>query len=228
MIDTGFFAHCALVSVDLQEGAKGVPVTGDALPPDWKEMGFAADDVNAATDFAWDVALPNAARVVACCRRASLPLIFLHWGYRFADGMDLDPVIRAAMLRNHGGDFSKWHGHIDQPGSQPAVLLDVQPGDYVIAKTAQDAFISSSLDFVLANLGVRHVIFMGGHTEACLGKTATSAKRRGYRTLCVSDATTNARESTRAKGIREAQFDGVVTTDELIALLDQAFPGRLS
>lgn len=222
MVDADFFKRCALVSVDFQEGEPTTPITETDLPPDWRNMGFTAEDVNAAGAFAWQVGLPNALAVLNACRKAHLPRIFIHWGYRFADGMDLDPVIRSMMIRNHGTDSSKWQGYIEQPESRPPLRFAVRQDEYVLPKTAQDAFVSSNLGFVLANLGIVHLILMGGHTEACLGKTAASAKRRGFRTLCVMDATTNARESTRLRGIEEAQFDYCTTSAELIQLLESS------
>ncbi len=220
MLDASFFTRCAFVSVDFQEGERGSHTTDDKLPELWKEMGFTAADVNAASDFGWDVARPNSVRVVETCRALGLPMIFIHWGHQFADGMDLDPIIRLTMIEAHGSDYSKWGGHISQPGSRPPAHFNVQPGEYVIAKTAQDAFISSNLKFVLANLGVHRIVFIGGHTEACLGKTATSARREGYETLCIEDATFNARESSRQKGIHESRFSHVMTTDAFVALAE--------
>ncbi|MBX7256085.1 MAG: isochorismatase family protein [Candidatus Hydrogenedentes bacterium] len=215
------FRDCALISVDIQEGDRPEPITDEALPLDWRKMGFTADDVNAANAFGWDVCLANAVRVVESCRAANVPRVFLHWGYQFKDGMDLDPVVRATMIRNHGTDSANWSGYIGDKGSQPAGCLGIQPGEYVLAKTAQDAFISSNIGFVLANLGARTLLFIGGHTEACLGKTATSAKRLGYRTVCIEDATSNARESTRLRGIAESQFDAVMKTDEFVTKIRQ-------
>lgn len=219
-IDFGFFEKCAFISVDIQEGQRGGEAKDETLPPDWKKWGFTADDINKASAFAWDVATPNAIKVVENCRAAGLPMIFIHWGHQFKDGMDLDPLVRQMMIRNHGEDHTKWGGHISSPGSRPASFFNIQENEYVLAKTAQDAFISSNLHFVLANLGVHSLIFIGGHTEACLGKTATSAKRLGYQTLCVHDATNNARESTRQKGIDDAAYDYVVDTVTLTEALD--------
>ncbi len=215
------FTNSVLISVDIQESTRPVPMVEEQLPPDWRAMGFTAADVNAGSAFSWEVCLPNAVRVVEACRELGVPRIFLHWGYQFEDGMDLDPVVRATMIRNHGADASNWSGYIGQQGSQPAACLGIRPGEYVLAKTAQDAFISSNIGFVLANLGARTLVFIGGHTEACLGKTATSAKRHGFRTICIEDATSNARESTRLKGIAESQFDAIVTTDEFVASVRQ-------
>lgn len=185
-------------------------------------MGFTVDDVNNAYDYAWGVALPNAAAVAQACSSAGIPRVFVHWGFRFPDGMDLDPVVRSKMLRQHGPDYSKWPGHISHPGAKPASCFGVRANDYVLAKTSQDAFASSTLHFVLANLRVRNLVFVGGHTEACLCKTALSAKRLGYRTLCIEDATSNARESSRFQGILASEFDFVVTAETFLHALESA------
>lgn len=225
-MDASFFDRCALVSVDLQEGARGPDMRDDQLPKTWKELGFTAEDVNAASAHTWEVCLPNAARVVTAARRLGLKMVFLHWGYRFQDGMDLDPEIYRLMKDNHGDDPTSWSGYIGKPDSQPARILGIQPGEYVIAKSGQDAFSSSPIEFVLRNLGIERLVFIGGHTEACLGKTATSAKRIGFKTLCISDATSNARESTRLQGIRKADFDHILTTAEFEKLADSAVTRR--
>jgi nicotinamidase-related amidase len=223
--DASFFGHCAFVSVDIQEGTRPAPLTEDQVPAQWKKMGFTVGDVNAANDFAWDVALPNAVKVADACRNRGLPLIFIHWGYSFEDGMDLDPDIRKAMLEEHGADYTQWSGYIGQPGSRVARVLG--KGNYVLAKTAQDAFRSSSIDFVLRNLGIKNIVFVGGHTGACLGKTAKSAKRLGYTTLCVKDATNNARESSREKDIQETGYDYVLTTAAFLEFARQDADSRL-
>ena len=217
-LDATFLEHCAFVSIDIQEGSRPAPMTLDQVPALWREMGFTAEDVNAANDFAWDVALPNAVKVVDACRGLGLPMLFVHWGYRFEDGMDLEPSIRKAMLKEHGTDYAKWSGHISQPGSQPANILGIRDGEYVIPKTAQDAFSSSTIDFVLRNLEIKNIVFVGGHTGACLGKSAKSAKRLGYTILCIHDATNNARESSRMKDIEETGYDYVLSTAEFLEL----------
>jgi len=217
-LDATFFEHCAFVSIDIQESSKPKPLTYDQVSALWREMGFTAEDVNAASDFAWEVALPNAVKAADACREIGLPMIFVHWGYRFEDGMDLDPDVRKMMLKEHGTDYAKWSGHIDQPGSQPAKVLGIRDGEYVLPKTAQDAFSSSTIDFVLRNLEIKNIVFVGGHTGACLGKSAKAAKERGYTILCIEDATNNARESTRKQEIEETGYDYVLTAAEFLEL----------
>ncbi len=214
--------RCVFVSVDIQEGMRPEPVQDGELPALWRRLGFQAGDVNAANAHAWDVALPNALAVAEACRGAGMPRVFIHWGYLFEDGMDLDPETRRTMLENHGADCSEWAGHIAQPGSRPAAAFDIQPGDYVLPKAGQDAFASCNLDFVLRNLGAECLLMVGGHTGACFGKTAASARKRGYTVVCIEDATTDARESTRRAHIEQAGCDYVVSTAELLASMRRA------
>ena len=85
-----------------------------------------------------------------------------------------------------------------------------------------NAFTSSNLKFVLTNLAVTNLVFVGGHTAACPGKTARSANRLGWRTLGIEDATFDARESSRMQRIGETDFDYVLTTEEFLTLVQRA------
>jgi nicotinamidase-related amidase len=137
--------------------------------------------------------------------------------------MDLDPAVRRSFLVQFGKDFKKWPHHISRNDSKPAKILGVEPHDYVIAKTGQDAFSSSNLGFVLENLNVRNIVFVGGHTGACLGRTASSAKKRGYRILCVEDATFAAWQSRKASDIKATGYDYVLTAEQFEKLAGLLF-----
>jgi nicotinamidase-related amidase len=224
--DPSFFKDCVFVSVDVQEPGPRHHVTADQLPKEWVGFGFTAQDVNAAIDYAYDVAYPNSRRVADGCRSLHLPMVFIHWGCLFQDGMDLDPVIRQSFLAQHGTDYAKWGHHVNDPGSRPATILGVRPGEYVLPKSGQDAFNSSNLGFLLTNLGAKNIVFIGGHTGACLGKTAASAKRLGYRILVVEDATFDARESGRLTCMQATGYHYTVTTDEFLRLVAAANANR--
>lgn len=218
-----FFQNCAFVCVDIQPAKRG-HMDENSVPKLWRTMGITADDVNAANDYAIDVAYPNARKVVDACRSLHLPMIFVHWGCLYRDGMDLDPDVRKEFLNQHGTNYAAWGHCLGDAASRPADELGVRPGDYVLPKSGQDAFNSSNIKFLLANLGARNLVFIGGHTEACLGRTAISAKDRGFKTLCIADATFNARESTRLKGIEQSKYDRVLTTDEFVKLAKELTP----
>jgi nicotinamidase-related amidase len=220
-MNSSFFENCAFVCVDLQEGEQGPPVTEETMPKSWRENGFSPEDINAANDYLHLVCLPNAARVAEFCLQRGMPRIFIHWGYLFEDGMDLDPKVRQEFLNQYGTDYSKWPHHLSHSSSRPHKSLGVQGGDYVLPKSAQDAFTSCNLEFVLRNLEIENIVFVGGHTGACLGKTAASAKKLGFKILCVEDATCDARESARIPNIVAVGYDYVVGTEELLAALDK-------
>ena len=218
--DESFFTNCAFVSIDHQPNKRHY-VTEESRSAWYKELGASADDLNAAVDYLFDVAKPNAVKVADACRSIRLPMVFVHWGYSFRDAMDLDPETRNHFLKHFGTDFDKWPHHISRPDSKPYEGFDVRPDEYVIAKTAQDAFPSSNIDYVLKNLGIKNIVFIGGHTGGCLGRTSKSAKKRGYRMLCVKDATFDARESTRMPNLEACNYDYVVTTAEFLKLVNQ-------
>ena len=210
------FRDAVLVSVDLQEIPR-VTVREQDVPKAHRKMGVDAADVNAANDTLFDTAMPNAAKLVAHFRERGLPVILVHWGYRFKDAMDLEPETRNSFLEMYGKAYDRWPHHIDHPTSRPAEILDPQPTDYIIPKTAQDAFTSSNIDFVLRNLGAKHLFLIGGHTNGCLQRTGRSAEERGYFTICIEDATWDFAESHRLRGIQRVPYDIVCRTEDVLA-----------
>ena len=111
---------------------------------------------------------------------------------------------------------------MSDPNARPADFLGVRDGEYVLAKTHHDAFVSSNLDYVLKNLGVKNLVLIGGHTDACLGKTSVAAKERGYRTLCVEDATFAGLMSLWRPGLLNSRYDQIVTTEAFLELVASA------
>jgi nicotinamidase-related amidase len=216
--DPSFFDKAAFVSIDFQP-----PVWRDEpLPKGFAEIGISRADVDAARRYLVEVALPNARRVADGSRELGIPLIFVHWGYQFSDAMDLEPSTYNAFLDNYGPDTSTWPHHISDPTSKPADELGVRPGEYVIAKTAQDAFASSNIAYVLENLQVENIVFVGGDTGACLGGSARSAIAAGYKVLCVKDATFDASERRRLENFERIGCHYIVSADEFEQLVERA------
>jgi len=234
-----FFNTCAFVCIDIQEGhgRAGSPIVD--IPEAWKRQGYTVADCNAAADFLRDVCMPNARLVADACRELGLPMIFVHWGFLFDDRMDMEPALRRLFARemavrqetaNRREDreqadrqrerppIAHSPGDNRQPG--PAKALGVRDGEYVIPKTARDAFISSNIDFVLRNLGVENLVMIGGHANVngCLFRTIRSAQERGYGILVVEDATYDAGESTRKSSLARAELDYIMTTETFVAL----------
>ncbi len=218
MPDLSFLDDCAFISVDIQPLQRNY-MTQESMPESWRQAGWKAEDFNEATDYKFDVAFPNARKVADACRSIGLPMIFVHWGHQFIDGMDLAPDIRKFNIDVHGPDYRRWPNRIGDPSARPAEFLGVRAGEYVIAKTDHDAFTSSNINNVLQNLGVKNVILIGGHTDACLGKTSISAKKFGYQTLCVEDATFAGMMSLWRKGLSESQYNYIINTQQFIEMI---------
>lgn len=228
MPSCGFFDECAFLCIDIQqEDNEDKHICQNQMPKIWAEMGFTADDVNAAKDYARQICYPNAVRVAATCRLLEIPMIFVHWGSLYPDRIDLDPEVRKILFSDEQmKEISRNSGKLRHNEEKPADFLGVREQDYVLPKTAQDAFRATSLEFMLQNLNVKNLIMIGGHTGACLGKTAKTAKKKGFITLCVEDATFNAFESNRIAEIVNCQYDYVVRTDELVELIGQIVNDR--
>ena len=223
-ITMDFFKYCAFLSVDIQDE---IPAPGDprsylteaTLPKSWKKQGMTLEDVNAALDYKVEIMLPNAVKVANACRNLHLPMIFIHWGFQFPDAMDLDPEVCAHFREDLGEDPVNWPHHLGDPDSRPARQFEVRDGDYVISKTAMDAFPSSNLDHVLRNLGVRNIVSVGGNTGACHGMTVRSARERGYKVMVVEDATVDATESKRRPHIERYGYDYLVDTVTFLGMV---------
>lgn len=63
-----YFDACAFVCVDIQDTKKEY-YTDKTMPGGWLKAGFTKEDANAAVDFHYNTALPNACRVADACRR---------------------------------------------------------------------------------------------------------------------------------------------------------------
>ena len=96
--------------------------------------------------------------------------------------------------------------------------FDLSADDRVVPKTEMDAFISSDIGEVLDGIGRWMLLMIGGHTQGCLGRTAASALRAGYRCTCVRDATFDCSIIRWPKGIADVAYDLVLDTADLPAM----------
>jgi nicotinamidase-related amidase len=72
------------------------------------------------------------------------------------------------------------------PACRPNVLGG--RGDLRLPKTSCDVFVSTSLDYVLRQLGIRHVVFAGQFTEQCVESAVRHAADLGYFGVVAADA----------------------------------------
>jgi ureidoacrylate peracid hydrolase len=91
----------------------------------------------------------------------------------------------------------------------------------VFRKTSSSVFISTNIDYVLRNLGVRSLIVAGIMTDQCVESAVRDACDLGYLVTLVSDACTTYSAERHAQsliGIRG--YCRRRTTDELVAEIE--------
>ena len=117
-----------------------------------------------------ETALPNMQRLQAACRHAGIEVMYT--------------VIEA--LTRDGRDLSldyKISGLFVPRGSWDAKVLDaIAPAEdeIVLPKTSSSVFISTNIDYVLRNLGVRSLMIAGVLTDQCIDSAVRDACDLGY------------------------------------------------
>lgn len=112
------------------------------------------------------------------------------------------------------------------PGSADAEMVDeLAPGpdEIVLPKTSSSVFNSTTLDYLLRNLGKDAVIVAGFLTDQCVDHAIRDGADRGYEMICATDAC-GTETAARHTGALSA-FRGYcrqATTAELIAELRRA------
>jgi nicotinamidase-related amidase len=125
-----------------------------------------------------NVAIPNMQRLQSACRAAGIEILYTVIENLTADGRD-----RSLDYKISGIDVPK--------GSWDAKVFDaISPGDdeMVLTKTSSSVFISTAIDYVLRNLGVRQLILCGVVTDQCVESAVRDACDLGYLVTLVPDA----------------------------------------
>ena len=124
--------------------------------------------------------LPNLQLLQSACRRAHIEVV-----YAAVENMTRDGRDRSLDYKISGIDVPQ--------GSWDARVLDeIAPvGDeMVFCKTSSSVFISTNIDYILRNLGVRSLIVAGMMTDQCVESAVRGACDLGYLVTLVSDACT--------------------------------------
>ena len=125
-----------------------------------------------------ETALPNMRRLQLACRGAGIEVMYTVIESLTHDGRDSSLDYKISGL------------HVPR-GSWDAKVLDaIAPAadEIVIPKTSSSVFISTNIDYVLRNLGVRSLIVAGGLTDQCIDSAIRDACDLGYLVTAVTDA----------------------------------------
>jgi ureidoacrylate peracid hydrolase len=125
-----------------------------------------------------EVVLPNIRRLQTACRTGGIEVM-----YSVIENMTRDGRDRSLDYKISGIDVVR--------GSWEACVLDdIAPADdeMIFRKTSSSVFISTNIDYVLRNLGVRSLIVAGLLTDQCVESAVRDACDLGYLVTLVSDA----------------------------------------
>lgn len=143
--------------------------------------------------------VPACARVIAACRRAGLPVIFVNRAYR-ADGSDVEHT-RYAVWANGGRPLT--------PGSTGPLSVENPPGfgrceaDYEIVKPRYSAFFQTSLDLLLRRLKIDTVVLTGTTTPNCIRTTCYDAISLDYCVTVLEDCCSSNTEEIQRSNMRD-------------------------
>jgi len=125
-----------------------------------------------------DTALPNMVRLQQACRHARIEVM-----YTFIESLTADGRDRSLDYKISGFNVPK--------GSPDARMVDALApiGDEMLfPKTSSSVFISTNIDYVLRNLGIRYLIVAGCLTDQCVDSAVRDACDLGYLVTVPTDA----------------------------------------
>ena len=158
----------AFVSVDIQKVYDLEIMDQDGSAPDWGAWIFRE-------------AGKQATKVLQACREKGYPIIHLAY---VVDDFTAHPLEE----RDENGKLM-----YSVKGTTGAEIIDSMtplPGEVVVEKNRYSGFYETNLDNILRNLGVEHLIMVGGFSDACFLETVYGAWSRNYTISVVKDAVT--------------------------------------
>ena len=201
-------AHAALLFIDVQNYT---------ARPDGGEYG-SLTDADREARYGWffralrDTAVPNMQRLQTACRRAKIEVMYTVIGSLTHDGRDLSL------------DY-KISGLFVPRGSWDAKVLDaIAPIDdeIVLPKTSSSVFISTNIDYVLRNLGVKSLIVAGVLTDQCIDSAVRDACDLGYLVTVPTDACATLSQERHDWSLRNNRgYCRQLTTNALVAEIDE-------
>ena len=167
-------AHAALLFIDVQNYCAG-PDGGE-----YAQLDPAARDAR----YGWffrtmrDSAVPNMQRLQAACRGGGIEVLYTTMENLTRDGRDRSLDYKISGLNVPKGS---WDGR---------VIDAIAPAEdeIVLPKTSSSVFISTNIDYVLRNLGVRSLIVAGVLTDQCIDSAVRDACDLGYLVTVPTDA----------------------------------------
>ena len=125
-----------------------------------------------------DSALPNMVLLQQACRRARIEVTYTHIESQTADG------------RDRSLDYKISGFHVPKGSLDARTVAELAPSDdeILFPKSSSSVFISTNIDYVLRNLGIRYLIIAGCLTDQCVDSAVRDACDLGYLVTVPTDA----------------------------------------
>ena len=157
--------------------------------------------------------LGNMMRLQDSCRNAGIEVM-----YTVIENLTMDGRDRSLDYRITSFNVPR--------GSWDAKVLDqiVPKGDEMIfPKTSSNVFVSTNIDYVLRNLGVRQLVISGFITDQCVSSAVRDACDLGYLVTLVTDACATYSEARQRHALDELKgYCRQVTTETLCDEISRA------
>lgn len=155
--------------------------------------------------------LPNMQRLQAACRAAGVEVMYTTIESLTKDGRD-----RSLDYKITGFNVPKgsWDGK---------VIDEIAPGEdeIVLPKSSSSVFVSTHIDYILRNLGVKQVVLSGLLTDQCVESAIRDACDLGYLVTQVTDACLTMTQERHDNSLRAIKgYCRQIDTASLIAELD--------
>jgi ureidoacrylate peracid hydrolase len=155
-----------------------------------------------------ETAVPNMRRLQAACRAARIEVLYTVIEALTKDGRDQSLDYKISRLFVPRGSWDA------------LVLADIAPAadEIVLPKTSSSVFISTNIDYVLRNLGVRSLIIAGVLTDQCVDSAVRDACDLGYLVTVPTDACATLTQERHDWSLRNNRgYCRQVTTQALVA-----------
>ncbi|MBN7763102.1 cysteine hydrolase [Nitratireductor aquimarinus] len=154
--------------------------------------------------------IPRMQELQAACRSAGVEVM-----YTTIESLTLDGRDRSLDYKITGFNVAKgsWDGK---------VIDQIAPGEdeIVLPKSSSSVFVSTHIDYILRNLGVKQLIICGLITDQCVESAIRDACDLGYLVTQVTDACLTYSQERHDNSLRTIKgYCRQVTTAELIAEL---------
>jgi ureidoacrylate peracid hydrolase len=152
--------------------------------------------------------IPNMQRLQAGCRASNIEVL-----YTTIESLTLDGRDRSLDYKITGFNVPKgsWDGK---------VIDELAPvGDEIVfPKSSSSVFVSTHIDYVLRNLGVKQLVISGIITDQCVESAIRDACDLGYLVTQVTDACMTYSQSRHDNSLATIKgYCRQVTTDQLLA-----------